>query len=83
MDPYMTFGIRNTYRLLSGESTLDDILEESSMQSGSIQDHNPPIFFLEPDGKYDNNDIDTMINHFEKTEEYEKCALLLKLKHNE
>ena len=38
------------------------------------------IFFVFPDDEPDNEDIDTMIDYFISTEEYEKCAILTKLK---
>jgi len=39
-----------------------------------------PIFFIHPDENYDNEDLDMMIEYFITTEEYEKCAVLTKLK---
>jgi hypothetical protein len=80
IDIYLYFGMKNSYRIITGKSTLEDILDESSMQSGSVHDHNPPIFFIGPDEEYDNEDIDSMISVFEETEDYEKCTELMKLK---
>ncbi len=71
-------GINNTYRLLSGESTLEDIVESM------VDQNEDPIFLMEP-GK-EPTDIfllDIMIEYFEDLEEYEKCGTLLKLKTNE
>jgi len=82
IDAYLYFGMKNTYRIITGKSSLDDILDESSMQSGNKVDHNPPIFFIGPDESYDNEDIDSMILVFEQVEDYEKCTELLKLKLN-
>ena len=49
-----------------GEKTMEEILERSRI----------PIFFED----YDNDDLDTMIEYFVSTEEYEKCSVLTKLK---
>ena len=53
-----------------GEKTMDEIVEKSKM----------PIFFIHPDEDYDKEDLDMMIEYFITTEEYEKCAVLTKLK---
>ena len=50
------------------------------MQSGCVSQHNPTVFFLNPEEEPDNTDLDTMIDYFISTEEYEKCAVLTKLK---
>jgi|TARA_B110000908_G_C10248949_1_gene450639 hypothetical protein len=80
IDPFLYFGVKNSYRILINKTTLEEIIDESSMQSGNINDHNPPIFFIGPDEDYDNEDIDSMIDVFEVMEDYEKCAELIKLK---
>ena len=49
---------------------MDEIVEKAKL----------PIFFISPDEDYDNDDLDTMIDYFITTEEYEKCAVLTKLK---
>jgi len=79
-DEFIEIGMRNSYRIMSGENTLDDILEEYSKQSGSTEDFNDPIFFIEPDEICDDEDIDVMIKFYEEKEEYEKCSILLKFK---
>jgi hypothetical protein len=53
-----------------GEKTMDELVEKSKI----------PIFFIHPEENYDNEDLDTMIDYFITTEEYEKCAILNKLK---
>ena len=75
--------IENTFNLLTGIVTVEEICENASMQNGSIQDYNFPVFFLEPNIEVkdiSNEDIDTMIDYFIETEEYEKCSMLQKLK---
>ena len=81
-DEFIEIGMRNSYRIMSGENTLDDILEEYSKQNGSPNDFNDPIFFIEPDEICDDEDIDTMIKFYEDREEYEKCTILLKFKND-
>jgi hypothetical protein len=39
-----------------------------------------PVFFIPPEEDPDNEQIDSMIAHFEEMEAYEECAKLLKLK---
>ena len=70
MDNFINTGIINSYKLMVGEKTIDEIIEKSKL----------PIFFIHPDEKYDNEDLDTMIEYFISTEEYEKCAVLTRLK---
>ena len=56
----------NSYLLVTGESTLDEILERRGDQSFvNIPDENP-----------DEETILSMIDYFIGTEEYEKCAKL-------
>jgi hypothetical protein len=69
-DKFINTGIINSYKLIMGEKTMDEIVERSKM----------PIFFIHPDENYDNEDLDMMIEYFVTTEEYEKCAVLTKLK---
>ena len=49
---------------------MDEIVEKTEL----------PIFFINPEEDYDNQDLDTMIDYFITTEEYEKCSVLTKLK---
>ena len=69
-DNFINAGIINSYKLIMGEKTMDEIVERSKI----------PIFFIPPDEDYDNDDLDTMIEYFVSTEEYEKCSILTKLK---
>jgi hypothetical protein len=70
VDNFINNGIINSYKLIVGEKTIDEIVEKSKL----------PIFFISPDEDYDNDDLDTMIDYFITTEEYEKCTVLTKLK---
>ena len=69
-DKFINTGIINSYKLIMGEKTMDEIVEKSKI----------PIFFIHPDEDYDNEDLDMMIEYFITTEEYEKCEVLTKLK---
>ena len=69
-DNFINAGIINSYKLIMGEKTMDEIVERSKI----------PIFFIPPDEDYNNEDLDTMIEYFVSTEEYEKCSVLTKLK---
>jgi len=70
IDNFINTGIVNSYELIVGEKTMDELIEKSKI----------PIFFIHPEENYDNEDLDTMIDYFITTEEYEKCAILNKLK---
>ena len=70
MDNFINKGIINSYKLIVGERTMEEILEKTKL----------PIFFINPEEEYDNEDLDTMIDYFITTEEYEKCTVLSKLK---
>jgi len=74
IDNFINNGIVNTFKLITGKSTYEEIVSESNGPGGGT------IFFIFPEDKPDNEDIDTMIDYFTSTEEYEKCALLIKLK---
>ena len=67
---FINNGIINSYKLIVGEKTMDEIATKSKL----------PIFFIHPEEDYDNEDLDTMIEYFISREEYEKCAVLIKLK---
>jgi len=70
IDDFINNGIVNSYKLIVGEKTMDELVEKSKI----------PVFFIHPEENYDNEDLDTMIEYFISTEEYEKCAVLNKLK---
>ena len=70
IDNFINNGIINSYKLIVGEKTMDEIVEKAKL----------PIFFINPEEDYDNEDLDTMIDYFISTEEYEKCTVLTKLK---
>ena len=83
----------NTYLILTGKATYDALLEKESMQKGSIDQHmNTAVLFNPFASNYnakfphlhnevDRNElVDCMIEYYTETEEYEKCADLVKIK---
>jgi len=85
----------NTYLILTGRATYESMLEKQSMQKGSIDQYvNTSVLFNPMSKDYspkfphlhnevDRNElIDSMIEYFTETEEYEKCAELVEIKRN-
>jgi len=83
----------NTYLILTGKATYESLLEKQSMQKGSIDQHmNTAVLFNPMSDDYSptfphlhneinrNELIDAMIEYYTDTEEYEKCAKLVKVK---
>jgi len=80
--------IENTYQLISGKTTLTQLLTYLSfivIEDGQdFPEDMLPVFFIEPGEAPTIEDIDEMMRYFEKQEEYEKCQYLkdFKLKLN-
>jgi hypothetical protein len=85
--------MNNTYLILTGEATYEALLDNESMQRGSIDQHIEAALLFNPladdyDPKFphlhSSDDgiemLDSMIEYFIETEEYEKCAELVKYK---
>jgi len=83
----------NTYLILTGKATWDSMLEKQSMQEGSIDQHIETAILFNPfadeyspkfphlHNEVDRNDlIESMIEYYVGTEEYEKCSDLVKIK---
>tara|TARA_R100000808_G_C2152407_1_gene161826 strand:- start:1538 stop:1774 length:237 start_codon:yes stop_codon:yes gene_type:complete len=65
--------MRHTYTLLLGKKTLEELIEET----------HEVTFIINPTRKHvvmEDDVYDTLIEYFTSTEEYEKCAELLKAK---
>lgn len=77
--------IENTYQLISGRATLEQLLVYLSFiiveEGQEFPDDMMPVFFIEPDATPTEDDLDEMISYFEKQEEYEKCLYLKEFKH--
>ena len=69
MNEFIEIGINNSYLVITGKNTVEELAENSNRL-------NPTIFFTSPEN-YTIKDIDEMIEHFETTEEYEKCMELV------
>ena len=84
MDNWIDQAIYNSYKVLTGWATMEQIIEHCEIRAEDLEDPNDisvtPVFFIPPDEEVDNEDIDSMIAHFEEMECYEECAELLKLK---
>lgn len=61
--------IINSYYVLTGKATIDDIIERQEF----------PMFFINPEDKLDKGSLDDMLDYFISTEEYEKCQELIEL----
>ena len=83
----------NTYLILTGKVTYESLLEKQSMQPGSIDGYvktavlfNPMSADYDPKFPHLHNSeskidlVDSMVDYYIETEEYEKCAKLVKLK---
>lgn len=78
--------IENTYRLLSGEVTFEQLIMCVCYLVIDPDDEFPedklPVFFVDPSEYPTVEDIDEMIRYFEKYEDYEKCQFLKEFKIN-
>lgn len=70
--------MENAYELITNKKTLDDIFEEFE-SNGVIEKFYLPFDPVEEDGKTADI-IDMLLEYFINTEEYEKCAELVKIK---
>jgi len=77
-DEFMTTGIVSTYMMLIENKSLDEVLELHAKYNKDS------VFFIAPsdlrNNRFNELDLDAMIEHFIMTEEYEKCAKLVKIK---
>mgnify|MGYP003123694200 CR=1 FL=1 len=83
-DDLMDQAIYNSYQVLTGWMTEEQIIEHCEIRLEDIDDPEDisamPIFLIPPGEEADNEDLDSMILHFESMECYEECGELLKLK---
>ena len=69
----------NTYGVLTNRVSVEEILEQ--YVDGKLETLSDAMFYGNPyEMTYE--DIDEVINFYENTEEYEKCAELLQVKNN-
>ena len=69
MEDIIDNSIINSYYILTGRATVEDII--------SRQDF--PILFIGPEEELDESGLNTMLDYFISTEEYEKCQELVEL----
>jgi glutamine phosphoribosylpyrophosphate amidotransferase len=69
--------MRNAYDLITNKRNLDDIYE--ALEEDALDVYPLPFNPLEEDGR-SRDIIDILIEYFTETEEYEKCAELVKIK---
>ena len=73
--------IENSFKILTGQATIETICVALTLHfQGEDAPDVFPIFFIEPGTTPDSDQIDSMIDHFEFYEEYEKCIWLLDYK---
>jgi hypothetical protein len=70
--------MNNAYDIITKRKTLDDIYY--NLERDEIDDFPLPFDPMKEDGRTDDV-IDIVVEHFTSTEEYEKCAELVKIKH--
>ena len=71
--------MNNAYFIITKRKTLDDIYYE--LEKEQIDDFPLPFDPITEDGRTDDI-IDMLVEHFTSTEEYERCAELVKIKSN-
>lgn len=72
--------IENSFMMLTGQATIETICMALTFQLEDKDEIVMPIFFLEPGAIPESSQLDSMIDHFEFYEEYEKCTWLLEYK---
>ena len=70
--------MENAYKIITKKTTLDDIYEKFE-QDGEIDMFYLPFDPIQEDGRTPDI-IDMVIEYYTSTEEYEKCAELVKIK---
>ena len=69
--------MENAYNIITKKRTLDDIYYD--LEDGDMETFPLPFNPMEEDGRTPDM-IDIVIEYFTETEEYEKCATLMKIK---
>ena len=69
MENIIEDSIINSYYILTGRATVEDIISRQEF----------PILFIGPEEKLDESGLNTMLDYFISTEEYEKCQELVEL----
>ena len=69
MENIIEDSIINSYYVLTGRATVEEIIDRQDF----------PILFIGPEEKLDESGLNTMLDYFISTEEYEKCQELVEL----
>tara|TARA_R110002020_G_scaffold405280_1_gene615289 strand:+ start:273 stop:488 length:216 start_codon:yes stop_codon:yes gene_type:complete len=69
MEDIIDNSIINSYYILTGRATVEDIISRQEF----------PILFIGPEEELDESGLNTMLDYFISTEEYEKCQELVEL----
>ena len=69
MENIIEDSIINSYYVLTGRATVEEIVSRQEF----------PILFIGPEEKLDESGLNTMLDYFVSTEEYEKCQELVEL----
>jgi len=69
--------MQNAYDLITRKQTLDDVYDE--FEENGVSKYYLPFDPIEEDGRTEDI-IDMIIEYYTSTEEYEKCAELVKIK---
>ena len=84
--------MENTYKILTGKATWENLMEKVGRSKGIDQNPDVALLFNPMDENYNpkfphlhndvngNDLIDSMIDFYVETEEYEKCSELVKYK---
>ena len=78
VEEFMATGIVSSYMMLVEKKSMDEVLQLQYKYNKEC------VFFIAPadlrNGRYNEIDLDAMIEYFVITEEYEKCAKLTKIR---
>ena len=69
MENIIEDSIINSYYVLTGKATVEEIVERQEF----------PMFFINPEDELDEDTLEDMLDYFISTEEYEKCQELVEL----
>ena len=79
-DEFMTTGIVSTYMMLVEKKSMDEVCQ---LQDKYNKDN---VFFIAPSDlrnqRFNELDINAMLEYFIMTEEYEKCSKLIEIKNS-
>ena len=72
--------MENTYKILTGKATWENLMEKVGRSKGIDQNPDVALLFNPMDENYNPKLIESMVDYYIESEEYEKCAELIKYK---